>query len=692
VQGFVAEVARRKALAVALEQATVKDASGSTVDLETLQPKQPEVAEPTDVEPTEPTEPAEPAEPLERTGAAEDELPPTPDPIDESSIVEALDDLPRPGWTDRQGRALSESARQRLTRLAESLRRLRSLSAMPLAELVVETERELGLDVELGSRPGVSYAAARAHVDALADVASGFAATSEGPTLSAFLAWLAAAEVRERGLTPGQVDQTAPDTEATPIEGRPEDVEVSRDAVQVLTVHAAKGLEWDIVAIPGLVEGVLPYDGPQPRADKDTGEWVQGDDRSTGWRPISSGGVPYGLRGDAAALPELRLHACVDGKDAEAEWADFERRMGSHAIAEERRLAYVAITRARHELLLAAHVWGTPVKTPRLPSRFLLEALGDPDLSQGPPPDGGAYGVEVRPDWATVPPPAPDLMNPLAADPAHQAWPFDPLGARRPTLEAAAARVRAALSASGGPDRQGRPAGPAESLTGEPAVWTAEIQVLLAERDRARRAEVDVALPTHLSASRLVRLAEDPHALAIDLRRPMPQPPAPEARRGTAFHAWVERRFGAAAIVDVLELPGAADEGPADDDLLPELQANFLASEWAERVPSAIEVAIETPVAGTVVRGRIDAVFPVGDGTPPQRWDVVDWKTGAEPREAAASARAVQLAAYRLAWARLQDVPVENVGAAFFYAATGRTVRPVDLLDEAALERLVTGG
>jgi trigger factor len=40
VQGFVAEVARRKALAVALEQATVKDASGNVVDLEALQPEQ----------------------------------------------------------------------------------------------------------------------------------------------------------------------------------------------------------------------------------------------------------------------------------------------------------------------------------------------------------------------------------------------------------------------------------------------------------------------------------------------------------------------------------------------------------------------------------------------------------------------------------------------------------------------------
>jgi DNA helicase II / ATP-dependent DNA helicase PcrA len=625
-----------------------------------------------------------------RSGAASGPADAQPDTIDESSIVEALDDLPRPGWTDGQGGSLTDLARGRLTRLAAGLRRLRSLAGLPLAELVVEVERELGLDVELGARPGVTYATARAQVDALADVAAGFTATAEAPTLSGFLGWLAAAEVRERGLAPGQGDQDTADAEAAPVEGRPEDVEVSRDAVQVLTVHAAKGLEWDVVAIPGLVEGVLPYDVPRPRADE--GQWVQGDDKSAGWRPISSGGVPYALRGDASALPELRLHVCADGRDAEAELADFERRMGGHAVAEERRLAYVAITRARHELLLGAHVWGTPVKTPRLPSRFLLEALGDPDLSQGPPEGVGPYGVQVRPGWVPVPPPEPDLENPLAADPAHQTWPVDPLGGRRPAVAAGAARVRAAQSAQSaavtGASANGATA---EPLTGEPSTWAEEIAILLAERDRARSAEVAVVLPTHLSASRLVRLAEDPQALAVDLRRPMPQPPAPEARRGTAFHAWVEQRFGAAAMVDVMELPGAADEGPADDDRLPELQANFLASEWAERVPSAVEVAIETPIAGTVVRGRIDAVFPVGAGYA-QRWDVVDWKTGAEPHGAAAEARAVQLAAYRLAWARLQDVPVDNVGAAFFYAATGRTVRPVDLLDEAALERLVTGG
>ena len=189
-----------------------------------------------------------------------------------------------------------------------------------------------------------------------------------------------------------------------------------------------------------------------------------------------------------------------------------------------------------------------------------------------------------------------------------------------------------------------------------------------------------------------MRLAEDPLALAADLRRPMPRPPAPEARRGTAFHAWVERRFGAAAMVDVLELPGAADEGPAEDERLPELQDNFLASEWADRVPTDIEVAIETPVAGTVVRGRIDAVFPADADERRAALGCRRLEDRGRAARCAAQARAVQLAAYRLAWARLQEVPVEQVGAAFFYAATGTTVRPVDLLDEAALAALVTGG
>jgi DNA helicase-2/ATP-dependent DNA helicase PcrA len=196
---------------------------------------------------------------------------------------------------------------------------------------------------------------------------------------------------------------------------------------------------------------------------------------------------------------------------------------------------------------------------------------------------------------------------------------------------------------------------------------------------------VVAVLPPHLSASRVVALAADPAALAARLRRPMPEPPSPLARRGSAFHAWLERRFGAAALVDVDDLPGAADDAAADV-VLAVLQRRFLASEWASRTPEAVEVSVETPVAGVVLRGRIDAVFPRDDGG----WDVVDWKTGGPPGPELAATRSVQLAVYRLAWARLHGVPLDQVSAAFFYAATGTTVRPVDLLSERELEELLT--
>jgi DNA helicase-2/ATP-dependent DNA helicase PcrA len=84
-----------------------------------------------------------------------------------------------------------------------------------------------------------------------------------------------------------------------------------------------------------------------------------------------------------------------------------------------------------------------------------------------------------------------------------------------------------------------------------------------------------------------------------------------------------------------------------------------------------------------VVRGRIDAVFADADGG----WTVVDWKTGDPPRDP--SAAAVQLAAYRLAWAELSSTPVRLVRAAFHYVRTDSTAAPVDLLDAARLHALV---
>ena len=217
--------------------------------------------------------------------------------------------------------------------------------------------------------------------------------------------------------------------------------------------------------------------------------------------------------------------------------------------------------------------------------------------------------------------------------------------------------------------------------------WRREAALLLAEREeRAHRdGPLDVAVPSHLSVSQLVVLRRDPQALARSLRRPLPQRPTPYARRGTAFHAWLEQRFGSVRLLDVDELPGAADDGAANDEELAALQEAFLAGEWADRTPVEVEVPFATTIAGVVVRGRMDAVF----ADPGGRFDVIDWKTGRRPAAADAAAAAVQLSAYRMAWASLAGVPVTHVRAGFHYVRDGVTVRPADLLDADALTALV---
>src|SRR5690606_17582917 len=101
--------------------------------------------------------------------------------------------------------------------------------------------------------------------------------------------------------------------------------------------------------------------------------------------------------------------------------------------------------------------------------------------------------------------------------------------------------------------------------------WDEEVTLLLAERERLAAlgtGERPVELPPQLSVSQLVALRGDPAGLARSLRRPMPKPPDRRARRGTAFHTWLEQRWGGDRLLDVDELPGAADEDAAPDDEL----------------------------------------------------------------------------------------------------------------------------
>jgi DNA helicase-2/ATP-dependent DNA helicase PcrA len=184
-------------------------------------------------------------------------------------------------------------------------------------------------------------------------------------------------------------------------------------------------------------------------------------------------------------------------------------------------------------------------------------------------------------------------------------------------------------------------------------------------------------------------MARDPAELAQQVRRPMPRPPAPQALRGTAFHAWLEERFGQQRLIEPDDLLGAADDaGLADADSgLAELKANFEAGEWADRWPREVEVPFEMLIGDRLVRGRIDAVF---DDAADGGFDVVDWKTGRVPGSAEEKrAVAIQLAAYRLAWAALAGVPVQEVRAAFYYVRDDLTVRPADLPGDDGLAALI---
>ncbi|MFE4950268.1 UvrD-helicase domain-containing protein [Leifsonia sp. NPDC056665] len=538
-----------------------------------------------------------------------------------ASLVDALDFVVEaPEGHGRLG-DFSATGLERLRAAGGQLDRLRSRAGLDLLDLVTLVQQELRLDIEVAANESAQLG--QASLDAFAEQVASYLASDDRATLGSFLAWLAEAEQR---------DNLAP---------RSEDAEPG--TVQILTIHGAKGLEWDVVAVPRLVEGELP--GP-PQSKR-------------GW--LAFGQLPNEFRGDSAELPVLPWRNAEDQKQVDEAISAFEAANVARHLEEQRRLIYVAVTRARHSLLLTGSYWSTQSR-PRSPGAYLLE------LQQ----------AGLLPEDAFPPCDEPD-ENPLSPESRTVLWPLDPLGVRRTRVEAAAAAVQAAT----------------ERGPGDGGVYALDVDLLLAERARREAEDGLVELPARIPASRFKDFVSDPAGVAAQLRRPMPERPYRQTRLGTLFHRWVEERYGVAGgATDALDAAVAELDDPAGEllgaEALAELQATFAASEWADRAPAEVELEIHVTLAGQVVVCKLDAVYAVDDGR--HEVQIVDWKTGKAPRDAADLERKqLQLALYRLAYAKHAGIDPARIDAVFYFVADDRVVRPERLYSEAELVELWAG-
>ncbi|WP_413807312.1 UvrD-helicase domain-containing protein [Streptomyces sp. OE57] len=632
------------------------------------------------------------------------------DPAEVISLADALDTFLEAGGGPDDGLPFSADARVRFARLAAELRELRRSLADPLMDVLHRVLATTGLEVELSASPHALAARRRETLGNFLDVAAAFAGREGGAavdgeaTLQGFLGFLRTAAQYEKGL-----DNALPGGENT---------------VKVLTAHKAKGLEWDVVAVPGLVAKQFP-------SEQSRESWT-----------ANAKVLPHELRGDARTLPDV---TAWDSKGIAA----FKDAMKGHQRTEELRLGYVTFTRPRSLLLGSGHWWGPTQKRPRGPSGFLDALREHCEAGYGEieawaePPEEGAGNPALRESAA-------DRAWPLPLDPAalrHRRRAADVVLAHLARIETArgepTAQDEGHPSADGelfpeppeeleppedpewpeppedpygsyedapypdpyGAPEPGAPEPDVPDITSEPAddelapeevrligSWDRDLDALAGELRRARESVHEVPLPSTLTASQLLRLAADPDGFARELARPMPRPPRPAARRGTRFHAWVESRFEALPLpfLGPDELPGGEDDEAeiADERDLTALKEAFARTPYARRTPYRVEVPVQLTLAGRTVRGRIDAVYRES-GTGPDdgpRYEIVDWKTGRSQ-----DADPLQLAIYRVAWAEQHGLPLSAVTAAFVYVRSGEVVRPAGLPGRAGLERVLLG-
>lgn len=500
------------------------------------------------------------------------------------TLLELVDKLHLPSVGEHV--ALSELSKARLLEFANLIRALRSQSSLSLTELAWRVVEDFEIDIELYAH-SVSedpLSSLRGFISRISE----FESSSERANLLSLISWLDYAVKSE--------NFELPRTGA------------KKGVVQLMTIHAAKGLEWDFVAVPQLSEGIFPGGA---RAEQKS--WLAG------------GILPGEFRLDRQSIPVLSWQDVSTQYEFNQRVETYKELHKKHTRVQERRLAYVAFTRAANELYVSASHYYDRFEKAVEHSEFFTELLG-----------GLAEVVELAEK-----PPSKPLGNTQ-----RRLWPEDPMLHSRASWQQAADQVEASDAQELSP----------------------EILLLLKEQ-KMRSVPKVPKLPRRLSASSIVKLLTDPEKFAQALSRPMPAVYSEVAQLGTNFHANLEEAF----------LSGSELDFSSWSEEEKELGVNFENSRFASLEPHLVEESIEFALGGSIVVCKLDAVYLI-DG----EYQVVDWKSGRRPAGQELSDKAIQLSLYRIALSKKLSVPVERIRASFFYAASGEELEP-ELMSEVSL-------
>ncbi|MFV1960702.1 MAG: ATP-dependent helicase [Acidimicrobiia bacterium] len=407
---------------------------------------------------------------------------------------------------------------------------------------------------------------ARLNIYRLLDLAEEWSPLRGKPSVGAFLDYLKVMET-----------EPAEELDAAHLSGE--------DAVTLVTVHRAKGLEWENVAIPAVTKGNFPSRSQQ---------------------------FPDPIRFAEHVPVSMRIDTIMDDLPDDKDERDVYLRV--RHMRQEWRVAYVAVTRAKRRLFVSgAHWYGLPEpsKRPRDPSK-LFEIVENHVVSRS----AGYAELGERPG--------------LLRSTNREAGP-DPVF--RDGWEAG---LRAAIDDPAAIERSAAAHGVGDEYERIVADMNQRLFNLAEPAPEETVDDQDT-----VSVTGLVTYAQCPKRFFWTNVDPLPRRLNPAANRGTEVHRRIELHQKGQVpfeemtddLYDVVE--GDRSPGPRAFDA-------YLSSRFAEKTATMIEIPFSLELdTGYLVRGRIDAVYCDNS-----KWEVVDFKSG---RPRSDPALVVQLQAYAVA-------------------------------------------